>query len=115
NNSYSFGNINKLLKNDFLEIINSKQFRYLWNKKKENTLVCKECEFRFMCVDPREPRMNEKGEWFHENECTYNPYISKWGNEDGFKSLAECGVKITRKGVFSIDTEKANKIFETEW
>ncbi len=115
NNKENFGNINSITKNDFLEIIESKNFKRLWNIKKEDTLVCKDCEFRFMCVDPRVPKQNENGEWFHDRECNFNPYISKWFNEEGFKSLQESGVVLSEDGRISIDREKLKKVFESAW
>lgn len=115
NNQESFGNINSITKNDFSELIGSKKFQKLWNVKKEDTLVCKDCEFRFMCVDPRVPKQNNNGQWYHTQECNYNPYISKWKNEDGYKTLSESGVSISDSGELSVDKQTLKKTFETAW
>ena len=42
------------------------------------------------------------GEWFFDEECNYNPFISKWKNGNGYLSLNDFGV-ITNSKEFSID------------
>lgn len=92
------------------EIIDSVEFKYLSTSKKDNTLVCSDCEFRRMCLDSRVPIYNkELNLWFHKNECRYNPYISKWEDEVGYKDLKSCGIKIDSKGNFKIDNIKKLK------
>jgi SPASM domain peptide maturase of grasp-with-spasm system len=115
NNNESFENINSITKEDFLKLIGSKKFQKLWNVKKEDTLICKDCEFRFMCVDPRVPKQNTKGQWYHNKECNYNPYLSKWKNEDGYRTLMESGVDISKTGELSIDKEVLKNTFEDAW
>ncbi len=115
NNQESYGNINSITKEDFLKHIGSKKFQKLWNVKKEDTLVCKDCEFRFMCVDPRVPKLNSKGQWFHTEECNYNPYLSKWKGEEGYKTLTESGVDINESGELFIDKEMLKNIFDAAW
>lgn len=71
---------------------------------KDKTVVCNVCEFRRMCVDPRIPQFNEKtGFWYHNEECRYNPFLSKWENEPGYKDLKTCNINITEKGNLKID------------
>lgn len=115
NNQESYGNINSITKKDFSELIKSKKFQKLWNVKKVDTLVCKDCEFRYMCVDPRVPKKNNKGEWYHTEECDYNPYISKWKNEEGYKTLSGSGVNISKNGEISIDKKGLENAFESAW
>lgn len=104
--------INKINKID--DILMLEGFKQYWNIKKSNTDVCKDCEIRFACVDNRLPKKRNRNEWYHEFECGYNPYISKMSNEEGYKTLSECGV-ISNENEFSIDHEKIAKINAELW
>jgi hypothetical protein len=98
------------------EIISTPDFQKYWFIHKDLIDVCKECEFRHMCVDNRVPIKRAKDEWFHMIECNYNPYIAKWAGEEGYQTLEECGV-ISNESGFSIDHEKIKQInlkLETE-
>ena len=86
----------------------------IWLSKKDSTDVCKDCEFRHMCVDNRLPYQRTEIEWYHKQECNYNPYIAKWKGEEGYRTLEECGV-ISNENGFSIDHEKIAKINEELW
>ncbi len=50
----------------------------IWAATKNMFDVCKDCEFRYLCVDNRMPYQRSGREWYHKIECNYNPYISKW-------------------------------------
>lgn len=76
--------------------------------------VCKDCEFRYMCVDAAIPNKRKDNSWYRSSECNYNPYISKWNNEEGYKTLSECGIIVGETG-FSIDKEKLNTIINELW
>lgn len=90
-----FGNINKLnLKEDLEHIIEQNTFQQFWKINKDQCFVCKECEFRYMCVDNRKPYQSSDNIWFYKTECNYNPYIGKWKGEEGFQSLGELGIKL---------------------
>jgi SPASM domain peptide maturase of grasp-with-spasm system len=55
-----FGNINEIKQtDDILRIINSTEFQKYWYVNKDSIDVCKQCEFRHMCVDNRIPISNE--------------------------------------------------------
>lgn len=86
-----FGNIKKIQINHLKRIIKSANFRYLWSAKKDKCNVCKDCEFRYMCVDNRLPIKSKNGTWNFSEECNYNPYIAKWKSEPGYKSIKEIG------------------------
>jgi hypothetical protein len=46
---------------------------------KDEIAICKDCEYRYMCVDSRLPLyQNEDNLWVLEGECNYNPYTSEW-------------------------------------
>ena len=87
-----------------LKIIERSDFQKYWNVHKDICDVCKDCEFRHMCIDNRIPFQRKKNEWYHKIECNYNPYIAKWAHEEGFVSLAESGV-ISNEDQFFIDHE----------
>jgi hypothetical protein len=76
--------------------------------------ICKDCEFRHMCVDNRLPYKRSEKEWYHKIECNYNPYIAKWEGEEGYQTLAECGVISNDKGC-SIDHDKIAEINQQLW
>lgn len=110
-----FGHIQDLESPEQLkEIVQTPAFQKYWYVHKEICDVCKDCEFRHMCVDNRLPYQRSENEWYHKIECNYNPYIAKWKDEEGYRTLAECGV-ISNENGFSIDHEKIAKINEELW
>lgn len=113
NNSVSYGNVQSITKAQFLNIISSSEFLEFGNIKKNTTLVCKDCEFRYMCVDSRVPIKGDK-EWYHETECAYNPYLAKWENEDGYLTLSQSGIEVSGSGC-SIDKKKLSAEFKKAW
>jgi len=56
---------------------------------KDNISICKDCEYRYMCVDPRIPKQNKEKKWYSENDCGYNPYIAKWKGQKGWLSTKQ--------------------------
>ena len=104
-----FGYIQDIAEDELKEIISSPHFQKYWFVHKGLIDVCKECEFRHMCVDNRVPIERKSNEWYNSLECNYNPYIGKWEGEKGYLSLADCGVISNEKG-FIIDHEKVRKI-----
>ena len=110
-----FGNINDIKPvGKILQIINSTKFQSYWLVNKDIIDVCKHCEFRHMCVDNRIPIKRNASEYFMETECNYNPYITKWQEEEGYNTLAECGI-ITNKEGFKINRKKLNAINIELW
>ncbi|WP_426326797.1 hypothetical protein [Pedobacter sp. R-06] len=113
NNTYSFGNVKLLTKDLFLNTIHSDKFRELGNINKNNTLVCSDCEFRYMCVDSRVPVKGDE-KWYHQAECAYNPYLSKWDYEENYINLKDSGVAISARGC-DIDQQKLSNHFNMAW
>lgn len=110
-----FGNIKEINNPEELKkIISTPEFQKYWNVHKDIQDVCKDCEFRYMCIDNKIPSQRTENEWYHKIECNYNPYIAKWEGEDGYKTLAECGV-ISNENGFSIDHEKIAEINKELW
>ncbi|MVO07678.1 hypothetical protein GOQ30_00705 [Flavobacterium sp. TP390] len=108
-----YGNLNNDNSFDIAKVFKNPTFKKLWSIKKEDTLVCQDCEFRRLCVDNRLP-IKIKNNWVHEEECNYNPYISKWSHEDGFKSLKELDI-ITKNGYLEMNKEKLSLITNELW
>lgn len=105
-----FGYIQDILSPKKLkEIIASPEFQKYWYVHKELCDICKDCEFRHMCVDNRLPYQRKDESWYHKQECNYNPYIAKWKGEEGYKTLQECGIVSTNEGL-SIDHVKIASI-----
>ncbi len=114
-NTQSFGKLKSTcISSDLNKIISSVDFQKysLINKDKIN--VCNICEYRYMCLDNRIPKITIQNQWYYNSECNYNPFISKWKDEDGYKTLAECGV-ISNENGFSIDHDKIAEINKVLW
>lgn len=105
-------NINSILELEML--IEKEAFKKYWHIHKELIDICKYCELRHMCVDNRIPVKRDDGSWYHTEECSYNPYISKWKNETDFLSLKECGV-LLNENVFEIDKNKLKQVQREIW
>jgi hypothetical protein len=67
-----------------------------------------------MCSDHRAPIRLDSDNWYHTTECSYNPYICKWKGEEGYRTLAECGVVSNAEG-FIIDHERIATINAELW
>ena len=80
----TFGSI---LSGDVEQIISSAQFTKLWNVKKDEIEVCKDCEFRYICTDCRVFLKNPKNILSQPLHCKYNPYIAKWESEEGYVTV----------------------------
>jgi len=94
----SFGNIYK--DHSWARLLRKREFKQLWEVRKDSISVCKVCEFRHMCTDAREPvRHKGKEDWYMDTECNYNPYLAKWRGEPGYAPLAESGVTVDPNGL----------------
>ena len=114
-NSEVFGNIHQVKQaSDILDIVKSKEFQKYWYVHKGMIDVCKDCEFRHMCVDNRIPIKRNDADYFMETECNYNPYIAKWQGEKGYNILKECGITSNKDG-FSLNRKKLIAINKELW
>jgi SPASM domain peptide maturase of grasp-with-spasm system len=107
----SFGNIQNVL---LSEVVKTENFQRLWYVHKKMIDVCKHCEFRHMCIDSSALIERKDGTWYRTKECNYNPYIAKWNNEDGYKTLLECGIDVNVSN-FSIDEDKLYLVNKELW
>ena len=76
---------NKTLK----DVIKTDEVKKKWNINKDRLLVCKDCEYRYMCVDSRYPIEIGDNQWKFNSECHYNPYIAKWKGEEDYITVEE--------------------------
>lgn len=106
------GNFFKIKNSQHLikKIKNSK----LWGICKDQIDVCKDCEFRYMCIDNRVPQERNNGSFYYKSECSYNPYISKWKGELGYLSLNESGILLNDENCF-VNYKKVNEINKSIW
>ena len=107
----SFGNI---FSARIEEIIQKKSFRKVWKIKKDFIDVCKDCEFRYMCVDSRFPIQRCKNSYYHTQECPYNPYICKWEGQENYIPVEECGAYSKETG-FVPDKKKIETLNKQIW
>ena len=71
----SFGNI----KNTTLEEATSKKkFKNFWNITKDNIATCKDCEYRYICIDCRAYLEHPDDTYSKPLKCGYDPYTGKW-------------------------------------
>ena len=107
----SFGHVSHITLDS---VVKQDGFTKLWNVRKDDIEVCKDCEYRHMCMDCRVFIDDLNNIYSRPAKCNYNPYIAKWKGEEGYRSLAECGVVSNEKG-FSIDHELIAAINEELW
>lgn len=91
-------------------------YKNIANVTVDKILVCRDCEFRRICVDITSVKSTKfsKNTYYKTKECNYNPYISKWKESSNYKSLKDCGVYVN-EDAFSIDHEKIEEINKVLW
>lgn len=90
-----FGYLSEIPNFDIDSILEKEKFKFYWYVNKRESLICNQCEFRRICNDNRLPlKVKGSNEWTHEMECYYNPFISKWSDEEGYLSLKDSNVSI---------------------
>ena len=75
--SFEFCNI---LDNEqsLLEIVLEKEFQKYWTISKDEILICKDCEFRYICPDCRVFIQDKEDVFSKPIKCNYNPYDATW-------------------------------------
>jgi len=71
----SFGHIDTTT---FLAALNDPGFKGLWKISKDKILVCRDCEFRYMCTDCRAYLTNPNNICSKPLKCGYDPYSGQW-------------------------------------
>jgi hypothetical protein len=111
----TFGNIDRVENaKQLAEIVSVPEFQKYWKISKDKIDICRDCEFRRMCVSESVPKQRADGSWYAINECDYNPYIAKWKEEYGYVSLSDSGVSVDDEN-FKVDLPKLNSIIERIW
>jgi len=72
-------------------IVKSEKFKKNWFICKDKIDICLDCEYRYMCVDARDPIQLENNFYTFNNDiqCPYNPYIAKWQGQEGWISVEQ--------------------------
>jgi hypothetical protein len=105
----------RILIEDIKQYLSHPKYIALSQVSKDNIVVCRDCELRYVCVDNRSLKKSARMDfWYHETECNYNPFISRWSDEKGYKTLDECGVVINSSR-YSIDEKKIAIINSKLW
>ncbi|MGB3466777.1 MAG: hypothetical protein WBA74_15965, partial [Cyclobacteriaceae bacterium] len=76
---------------DIRKLIDDSEFTMYFDIRKENLPVCRQCEFRHICLDRRIPEKDDNGNWRLPNECGYNPYQMLWLSENGYQTPSDTG------------------------
>ena len=73
------------------EILESEAIKKYWFLTFNQVNVCKDCEFKYSCVDCRPLGISRRGNLLDKNpRCTYDPKIGEWKNEkNGNKNISE--------------------------
>jgi SPASM domain peptide maturase of grasp-with-spasm system len=56
-----------------------RDFKRLWDINKDQIEVCKDCEFRTICIDCRAYLTDPNNPYSKPAKCTYDPYTAQWG------------------------------------
>jgi SPASM domain peptide maturase of grasp-with-spasm system len=79
NGEFQSGNFSNIKTVSLRDICNSVEFQQYWTANKDNTRVCRDCEFRYGCVDFRVPvQCTETSEYYYETPCNYDPYTASF-------------------------------------
>ena len=71
----TFGHIDSI---KLLDVISNNDFQKLWHIKKNDIDVCKDCEFRYMCLDCRALISDPDNIYSKPKKCNYDPYQTQW-------------------------------------
>jgi SPASM domain peptide maturase of grasp-with-spasm system len=74
--NFSFG---KAATHSLIEISEKPEFRKVWGVTKDQIDICKDCEFRHICIDCRAYTKSNSALGKPE-KCNYDPYTMEWKN-----------------------------------
>jgi SPASM domain peptide maturase of grasp-with-spasm system len=107
----SFGNIKDTT---LQEAIEKEGFKDLWFIHKDKIDVCKDCEFRYMCMDCRCFIKDPENIYSQPAKCGYNPYICKWAGQEDYVPVEECG-SYSRETGFVPNATKIKELNRQIW
>ena len=61
-------------------VVKDTAFRKMWYITNDQILTCRDCEYRYMCLDNTEIVMEEEG-YRKVKPCVYDPYEGAWGDQ----------------------------------
>lgn len=61
------------------DVVSGADFREVWNLRKDDVEVCRDCEFRYVCVDCRAHLQDSTNPRSKPRHCSYDPYTASWG------------------------------------
>lgn len=67
----SFGHVNSTT---LIEAMNIPALKSLWNISKDQVEVCRDCEYRYVCVDCRAYKKDQTNVFSKPLKCNYDPY-----------------------------------------
>jgi SPASM domain peptide maturase of grasp-with-spasm system len=71
----SYGNSQTMTLN---QAVGKESFKKLWAINKDRVDVCKDCEFRYMCIDCRAHLSDPSNVFSKPAKCRYDPYNAMW-------------------------------------
>ncbi len=71
----SYGNVRDV---SLHSAVARRDFRDLWEINKDQIEVCKDCEFRYVCVDCRAYLTRPEDRYSKPAKCGYDPYTARW-------------------------------------
>lgn len=86
----SYGNI---VQSSFANVLAKSDFKELWKVGKDKIYVCKDCEFRHICIDCRAYVEDPNDILSKPLKCGYNPYTGEWSDWTA-NPLKEKAIKI---------------------
>lgn len=73
-------NYGKITDVDLSDVVQSIDFQQYWNLKKDDIVVCKDCEFRYNCTDCRAFLSDTTNIKSKPKRCKYDPYTNTWSS-----------------------------------
>jgi SPASM domain peptide maturase of grasp-with-spasm system len=69
----SYGNIKNT---SLIDVLDKTDFKSIWSITKDNIAVCKDCQYRYVCIDCRAFISNDDNVYSKPMKCNYNPYTN---------------------------------------
>lgn len=70
------------------ELVQEEELTEYWTVSKDRIEVCRDCEFRSVCIDADLPVKMPEGGYRRNRPCSYDPYAGKWKDEGKMENLA---------------------------
>jgi len=97
------GNVKK---QSFMEILWGNKLQDLWKISKDKVKICKDCEYRYACIDCRAMAKNL---YVRDKNCLYNPYKGEWEVKEVRENVGDSESYLYRRRVREKDRENASE------